>query len=197
MQNDENAGGREVSSPHPIEQLLESFAPVGSAIDRDRLMFQAGMQAARTELRIQPPAAPAMRVRLWPIVSLISTAAALAMAVLLGQRPERLVIVEHVPGTVKTVPPQQDQPRPAPTDFVSTQMPSIDRDTNYVLRRDRVLREGLDALAQNSQHGGGSGHPTATQRDLLEQMVGAPLTHEYGQVREVWWQQWLNSGDRL
>jgi hypothetical protein len=188
----------------PIEQLLGSFTPVPVEIDRNQLMFQAGMRAAQAAGAERPSLtlrARTLRARFWPVLAMVSTAAALILAVFAWQRPERIVVVERlVPGQVAAnavpQPPRESVPQPQLTDDEKT--PWLDPSMNYVRRRELLLRDGPDALSPPPLAGDVHVSRTIpTQRELLRELPGGFGLQKYQIDSEAWWQTWLNSGERL
>jgi len=207
----------EPSPSDHVEQLLRSFSPAPAGIDRDRLMFLAG-RASRDEQLVEDGSAGAspsqvkaspsqarLRSRLWPALSLVTTAAALTLAVMLWQRPERTVfvdrpVVREVVREIASSAPSGDQPsrESLPPNYVAMQWPSsIDPDDNYVIQREKVLRDGVDALDDVEAAGGPARYAPATQRELLQEMYGPKFVEQSGRTGREWWQQWFISADRL
>lgn len=201
----------DLGSPAPDEamgNLLAHFAPAPLAVDRDRLMFLAGRAEALAEAASARPAVATLHV--WPWLTLLSTAAAVVMAVLLWQQPSERVIVVERPATEKT--PAVDekearsvQPRTQPSNVLTAQAEAAPPEAaswestqaNYVLWRERVLREGVEALAQVEPSGAGGVAEPATQRELLREFYGPAARQQSSlSARNEWWNQWLNPGDR-
>lgn len=182
----------------PIEQLLDSFAPVPAQIDREQFMFQAGMRAAQAAT-VELPSLT-LRARLWPALAMVSTAAALILAVIAWQRPERVVVVErlvHDPMPANTVPQPSPDSIPQPQ-LAHAESPWLDPSMNYVRQRELVLRDGPDALSSPVIADGGYLRRTIpTQRELLMELPGGYGRQKYQIDSEAWWQTWLISGDRL
>jgi len=178
-----------------IEQLLSSFSPAPTSIDRDQLMFAAGMRAAQAT--VAEPAS-ALRTRLWPALAMVSTAAALVLGIVAWQRPERVVVVERL---VKEQVDVEQSPQPLPEQIVTPQplpgtIPVLDPAFNYVHRRDLVVREGPEALPAQAIGDTHVVRTTPTQRELLKELPGG-YRRQYQIDSEAWWQSWLISGDRL
>lgn len=185
----------------PLEQLLESFTPAPVEIDRDQLMFQAGMRAAQVKT-VELPAltlGARMRARVWPALALVSTAAALILAVVAWQRPERVVIVER---PVEVTTPGVDEVTPPAVKVVAPQVAvdtvrNIDPLANYVRQRDLVLSGGVDAMAQASiADEGYVGRSVPTQRELLKELPGEFGRRKFHVDSDPWLQPWLYLGDR-
>jgi hypothetical protein len=192
------------SGDDSIEQLLGSFAPGPANIDRDQLMFQAGMRAAQAAAELPSLTLRArVQTRLWPALALVSTAAAVILAIAIWQRPERVVMVQqpHIEQPaienrlVKQSPPSPPEAIVSPEPFpnrVSTFDPAL----NYVQRRDLVVRDGPEALPAPAIGDAHVARTTPTQRELLKELSGA-YRQQYQVDSEAWWQSWLISGDRL
>ena len=175
----------------PIEQLLGSLTASPANINRDQLMFAAGMHAAQSAKARIP--ALTLRTRLWPVLAMVSTAAAMIFGVIVWQRPERVIVVER---PVKDeVVAKQSLPLPVAPPQRATSVTPFDPALNYVHQRDLALRDGPEALP--SQSGGERiAREIPTQRELLRELPGG-FQQKYQVDSEVWWQAWLISGDRL
>src|SRR5262245_17947358 len=180
----------------PIVPLLAAFSPAPADIDRDRLMFLAGMRAASPQNNepIQP-----RPLRLWPALALVSTAAAILLAVALWQRPERIVVVEREPTNAE--PRLVAEPAREKVAVPGVTTPShpivIDPTHNYVVQRERLRRDRPDALDQTPvSSAGGAWKPVPTQKELLEDLPGEFRERALQVDGDAWWQPWLISGDR-
>ena len=136
--------------PEPLEPRLNEVAaalaalrPSPPALDRDRLLFNAGR-------------ASVSRPWLWRIAAAASTAAALVLAAILILRPapppvERVVYVRVEPAP-QPPPPKTEAPSlPPPAPAESEPLPGplySSPSTPYTRLEDRVLRWGLDGLAE-------------------------------------------------
>jgi hypothetical protein len=115
-----------------LEAALAGLAPAPAVLDRDRLMFRAGVAASRR---------PGW---LWPGAAGVLGVATATLAVLLAVRPgpvvvERVVIRE-VPGRAE---PQRQQAVPAQ----GTHEPSWGRGVGpYFQIQEQLLRHGLDGV---------------------------------------------------
>lgn len=181
-----------------IEQLLGSFSPAPVEIDRDRLMFQAGMRAAQAagELPSLTLGAHALRARLWPVVAMVSTAAAVVLGVIAWQRPERIVVVERpVEQQLVVEEPLPQWPEQVTSPSLPNAIPTFDPVLNYIHRRDLILRDGPDALPAQPIGDNHVARVTPTQRELLKELPG--YRQNYQVDSEAWWQSWLIPGDRL
>lgn len=180
-----------------LERLLGSFTPAPVEIDRDQLMFQAGMRAAQAASAELPSLT--LRARFWPALAVVSTAAAVVLAVIAWQGPERIVIVERPveEQLADTTVPQPRDSIPQPQ-LADDEAPWHDPSMNYVRQRELLLRGGPDALT-SSPLAGGDQVPRAipTQRDLLKELPGDYGRQKYQIDSETWWQSWLISGERL
>jgi len=188
-----------------IEQLLGSFSPAPVEIDRDQLMFAAGVRAAQAAAELPALTLGArignrVRDRIWPALAMVSTAAALILAVIAWRRPERVVVVDRLVteqiATNAVPPPSHDSvPQPQLTD---DKTPWLDPAMNYVRRREAVLRDGPDALSPPPLAGDVPvSRAIPTQRELLRELPGGFGLQKYQIDSEAWWQSWLNSGERL
>jgi hypothetical protein len=162
----------------PVERLLVGAAPVPPRIDRDRLMFLAGVASATpgsagASPSQAPPSHLQRRAWLWPVstAALAATSLILAMALLVRPAPPERIVYLDRPATNPISPPAPRTPeqpsisvavarRPEPSDLPAN---------NYVRSRDVALRLGLDALGSHSTSGGDS--PAPTYRTWLESFV--------------------------
>ena len=90
MQGEERSQPRLTPAQRELEDALRGLAPVAAAIDRDRLLFEAGAAAGRTRTR---------RMQ-WAIGAL---AAGLAIALLLRPEPTVIERVAYQPSTMPVV----------------------------------------------------------------------------------------------
>jgi hypothetical protein len=184
------------SGEDPIEQLLSSFSSAPANIDRDQLMFLAGMRAAQANHGELP--ALTLRARIWPALALVSTAAAVLLGIVAWQRPERIVIVERPAieqQLVKQAAPSQPEAAVAPQPLPN-RIPTLDPALNYVHRRDLVVRDGPEALPVQAIGDAHVARTKPTQRELLKELPGG-YRQQYQIDSEAWWQSWLIPGDRL
>ncbi len=140
--------------PEPLEPGLNEVAaalaalrPSPPALDRDRLLFNAGR-------------ASVSRPWAWRIAAAASTALAAVLAAVLILRPapppvERVVYVRVEPAPQP--PPKADappSPPPAPAESEPPAAPPLysSPSTPYTRLEDRVLRWGLDGLAEPTPH---------------------------------------------
>jgi hypothetical protein len=190
------------SENQSLENLLGAFAPQPAEIDRDQLMFQAGFCAGQAAVAIEPKRS-FWQSQLWPVLATASTLAAMVLGILAWQRPERIVVVERP----TAAPPQQAESRQtvlatpdeptSPDANASGSPPGIDPTVNYLLQRDLVLRDGLDALSHADAAGSSYySRATPTQRQLLQELPGEFRRQTVQLETGEWWQPWLISGDR-
>jgi hypothetical protein len=184
----------------PIEQLLGSYSPAPANIDRDQMMFLAGIRAAQAANGELPALMlrPRWANRLWPALAIVSTAAAVILSIVAWQRPERVVVVER--SAVEQIAEKQPSPSP-PVPMVVPEsspigVPKLDAALSYLHRRDLLLRDGPEALTLDAPGGSYVARTTPTQRELLKELPG-DLRQSYQVDSDAWWQSWLISGDRL
>jgi|SRR6516162_4610825 len=149
-----------------IEAALSSLAPAPAAIDRDRLLFQAGR-------------ASALRRRwLWCGLGAASTAGAavVAWALLMLNHPEPSVRVVYVPMTMSLPGPSKE---PSSTDSMASAA-SLAAEaarwepsgTGYLSLERQVLRAGIDALPSSPPLAEGA--PPLTQHELRGSALARP-----------------------
>jgi hypothetical protein len=132
-----------------VEAALTRLSPPPPALDRDRLMFQAG-QASR------PP-----RSVLWPAstAALAVVCVGLATALVLRPGPHEVIIVKEV-----LVPsPNPQAPASAADNYVSHQAW-----TEYQHLQEQVLRHGLDGLPEPTPDA------ASPRPDPLDDLLGVP-----------------------
>ena len=126
---------------NPIESPLGRLAPARSRIDRDRLMFQAGVNSARTRL-------PGRWV--WPSIAATLAVVALSESVALAVRPGPSVVVVQQPAPLA----KEQAVKPEPVEILIQAPPSQSPEPEpwppaggemLGLRR-QVLRFGLEGL---------------------------------------------------
>ncbi len=134
--------------PEPIDPGLNEVAaalaglrPSAPAIDRDRLLFNAGR-------------ASAPRPWFWRTTTAAGATAAAVLAAVLIFRPApppvevvRVVTVHDQPPAPPT-PPKENEPPPAPLEAEPPVPPYPWPTTPYTRLEDKVLRWGLDGLAE-------------------------------------------------
>jgi len=126
---------------NPIESALGRLAPARSRIDRDRLMFQAGVNSARSRF-------PGRWV--WPSIAATLAVVALSESVVLAVRPGPSVVVVQ-----QLAPVTEDRAvRPDPVQILiqappsqsSEQEPWVPAGSATLGLRWQVLRFGLEGL---------------------------------------------------
>jgi hypothetical protein len=126
---------------NPIESALEKLAPARSRIDRDRLMFQAGVNSAKA----QSP-----RRWVWPAIAASLAVVALSESAALAVRRGPSVLVVQQPAPV--VPDQAVRPEPvqiliqAPPTQSQEQEPWLPAGSEALSIRRQVLRFGVEGL---------------------------------------------------
>jgi hypothetical protein len=120
-----------------LAEALRGLAPRAGGLDRDRLMFRAGR-------------ASAPRSWAWPLATAASTAAAVALGVLLWARPEpapRVVErVVHLPAE-RPQPAGPEAPGTAPESEASPPLPpDYGGRSPYLRLQEHLLRWGLEGL---------------------------------------------------
>lgn len=163
--------------------MLGKLLPRPSRLDRDRLLFLAGQASVCSPAPLRQPE---RRRWLWPAVSAVSTAAAIALAVLLALRPEPRVVREIVylgrpePSRAETEEPGVVAPEFARKAFGSTGRAMAESTgsgggftgPNYLELRRRVFEVGLAALPEPAPSSGGPNEAAATQREMLREFLG-------------------------
>lgn len=121
-----------------LEADLLSLTPVLPHLDRDQLMFAAGLASKRSWV--------------WPTATAVMSAVALTLGVILVTRPAPVDRVEYVTVPARPDPtpapkpnPQVPTPKPAPAPYTSQETPWPERH-GYFQLQDQVLRWGLDGL---------------------------------------------------
>ena len=156
-----------------VERTLAGVAPAPPQIDRDRLMFLAGV-ASVTPGSAGPSPSQA-RAWFWPAstAALAATSLALALALLVRPDPPQRIVYLDRPATNPAAPPAPRTPEPplVARAIVGRSAPSSELPANnYVRSRDVALRLGLDALGSPAIGGGGN-LPAPTYRSWLESFV--------------------------
>jgi hypothetical protein len=134
-----------------IESALGVLVPVASRLNRDELMFQAGVASAVVSAR---------RPWVWPSIAAALAVALVSESLVLAVRPgerviERIVVV-HAPVPAAPRSPMEVAPSPVPVDFPGYVPASGEESSrsSWVLNSDYhrlqelVLRFGLDALPE-------------------------------------------------
>ncbi len=126
---------------NPIESALGRLAPARSRIDRDRLMFQAGVISAKAQ---------SLRRWVWPSIAVSLAVVALSESVALAVRPMPSVVVVQ-----QLAPVAEDRAvRPDPVQILiqappsqsSEQEPWVPAGSATLGLRRQVLRFGLEGL---------------------------------------------------
>lgn len=177
-----------------IESQLASFTPAAPAIDRDRLMFAAGWQAAMASLERTPQRGVGRYG--WPAATALATAASVMLAVMLVREPPQLGSVAQHEETIE-VEVEPAAPVPEPKAMVETQLMtspsplpwpfrsvSLAGD-NYLAVRSAVLEVGVSSLRSTGPVSSSSDdtvRPPATMRSLLDEYLPNPRTKSGSQV---------------
>jgi hypothetical protein len=157
----------------PLERQLAALAPAGPRIERDRLMFLAGVASASPSGELEPRGTVALPRRMWPVATGAFAATSLALLVALFTRPAPQPQVVYVPAAPapdnRVLPAHSPTEQPAEQSTVSAapaerELPSpVIRSyatENYLRTRDVALRLGLDALGTSSRDGLSSPAPS-------------------------------------
>ncbi len=169
-----------------VEARLQNFVPSAPAIDRDRLMFDAGWQAALVSLEAAPRRG-AVRFG-WPAATALATAASVMLAVMLVRQstPVESVATAHreevapeqiaTASTVPTVDANDEATELPPT--TSPQLPWPYRlpvgGDNYLAVRSAVLSGGVNMLRStgySTTSGETPEREPATMRNLLNEYL--------------------------
>jgi hypothetical protein len=137
-----------------LEASLAGLSPSPAALDRDRLMFQAGRASVGVRW-------------LWPACTGAAVLTAAALALVLVLRPAPILIVEQRVVSVRqeTPPPVPPHSDPPPEPWLETSAPLPQ--TDYLRRRQEVLRWGVDMLPPLPP-GESSSSPTLTPGAIRE-----------------------------
>lgn len=172
-----------------MESQLASFLPAAPAIDRDRLMFEAGWQAAVATLSPAPQRGLAHYG--WPAATALATAASVMLAVMLVRQPPQGEFVAQTPQSEQSdeteVTPSLPASEPERIDeasFVATPAPlpwpfrnvSLGSDT-YLAVRTAVLETGIGALRSSEPTMSLSAETIrqpATMRSLMDEYLPGP-----------------------
>jgi hypothetical protein len=168
-----------------LERGLAALTPAAIHCNRDRLMFDAGFAAAAA----RAPALPPPRfwsARIWPMMTVVSTAASITLAILLIQQPPtdapgvairpQVIVDAVVPSPVHA---QLVSAAPAAGTwpaFLPAWLAPVPPTSGYLARRNAVLVLGPAALegenTRLSASGNGNGPPRpTTARELLEEYL--------------------------
>ena len=135
-----------------LESALGKLRPSQGVVNRDQLMFRAGISAGQK------------RNRRWQVLTMILTVA-LGISVLYHPAAWTIEKKQYL-----TTAPQQSVHPLVSTDFSSTQRKSGYRSANYIKLRNKVLTDGIDALPQRN-FSYGTTEPPMTRRELLRMML--------------------------
>lgn len=171
-----------------VESLLASFVPAAPAVDRDRLMFEAGWQAALASLENLPARQSKLSRYAWPAATALATAASVMLAVMLVRQPEQVENVAQMAPreevqevTVDPAPPTPEpeaidearlvaSPPALPWPFRSVSLAG----DNYLAVRSAVLETGLSALRPSEPTMTSSDdtvRPPVTMRSLMDEYL--------------------------
>jgi hypothetical protein len=181
MLNQEPLPGEPSPEEPAIESLLAGFSPKENAIDRERLMFLAGYEAAKKELeRVAVNTVSANRR--WKFLAFASSVAAAGLTMLWlpsfssFATANRNVHSSASPaidaGPIETSPVESATKKSAvvamaPTDESKPSRAKIGPANGFLRLRDRALgEEGFEFVEQSVGSGGGVNRPRATQRQL-------------------------------
>jgi len=169
-----------------LEQALAGLTPAAPEIDRDALMYQAGYAAARGLTT------PRRTVRFWQGSTALMTAASVALAVALWERPtpEPVPQLVEAPAVAPSIEAVAASEPPAPETNAApliqpASLPVIDPllladpTKNYLALRAVVLRRGVDAWPVErgmSPAGPPRSSPSrpSTVRGLMEEFLPPP-----------------------
>jgi hypothetical protein len=160
-----------------VEQTLAAVAPAPPRVDRDRLMFLAGIASAQGQKPAEIGLPPRIgRTWLWPAATAALGATSLALAIALLVRPAPPTQIVHVErqaarGEIAAAPrfPAEIQPAHRRSPVAPAAVPA----DNYVRAREVALRLGLDALGVGSRGNSADDSPVPTYRSLLESFAPA------------------------
>jgi hypothetical protein len=133
-----------------LETALAALRPAPAAFDRDRLMFRAGVTAARRHRWLWPGTTAALAL----------LAAGLGMALVFRPNPQ---VVERVVCRDRDEPPAPPAVVDVPADSASNQ--AVER---YFRFRDELLSRGIDAIPESPAG------PPAESPERIEQSLGLP-----------------------
>jgi hypothetical protein len=139
-----------------LADSLRALAPQ-ARLDRDALMFRAGAAAAR-------------RAGLWPAATLLSSAVAVTLGLVLVLRPsppprviERIVTV---PAEQLTL-PREETPEPPAADGYTPDPALPETASPYRKAQEHLLRWGLEGLGEPAE-------PPADKRQTMESLLNSP-----------------------
>ena len=155
-----------------LETALASLAPARPGIDRDQLLYQAGVAAGRSACRRWAAAATAAAVVLAATLAVVATFP--------RGTAERIVYVRRAAA-------KPDQPRHLEPWTVGTATGEAPR-AEYLRLRREVLAKGLGALPAGAS-GGGLSELNEEYRQLLPRPAAPP----FGRLVKIW--TFLHTGD--
>ena len=155
-----------------LEQSLAAIQPAAPGIDRDRLMFLAGVASASASGASISSVNPKSKIDnpksrwLWPAATTCLAATSLALAIALFLRPDPDARIVYRDRFIEVQPVALDESQgggPAEVTLAtgsprSATARSISED-NYVRQRDIALKHGLDALGTTYATGGQTPNP--------------------------------------
>ena len=143
-----------------VAAALTALAPRPPALDRDRILFDAGR-------------ASAPRPWFWRMTAATTTSCAIVLAAVLIFRPipvpvDRVVYVQVAVQPSQLAPPKEDPiPSPAPAESEPPEPAYSWPTTPYTRLEDRLLRWGLDGLGEPSPP---PAAPPETLKSLLQSL---------------------------
>ena len=176
-----------------FEQSLASLQPSGSGVNRDQLMFLAGRQSAQPA-----PTWAGVSARLWAASTMISSAAAVVMAVLLAVRPQPQpqTIVKYPPAPAAETPsPQPAQYVVAPSRDTGSDQDAAPPVASYLRLRNQALTMGVDALPLPSRPLQASNEKLATYWNASRELRGEAFsskprpTEVRKSLLQSWWER--------
>jgi hypothetical protein len=136
-----------------LSNLLGGLAPRPSAVDRDRLLYEAGRRSVR-------------RSRLWPVIAGMFAILSVDLGARLAYAPPRTEIV-YVTKSADENHASMDEERPASVVYESNSETYVPGSPGYVGLRNQVVRFGADSLPAT--------RPTAGEPELpVEEILGLP-----------------------
>ena len=169
-----------------LEAALVKLQPRRSSINRDELLFRAGVAAAKGDADARGLAPSRKRSWLWPAATIVSLAATVLFAVLYqgerhAERPERVVYVPQP--RVARSPVERPNPQPAKQPAVArndappnTDSPTVDRlavESRMMRARHPVLMTDPDNLPIAFDTGGGAQKQLSVSSDARPRRISA------------------------
>ena len=174
-----------------LEAALGTFVPRPAPCDRDRLMFEAGWQAAvRSEAR-------PLRRWMWPALTagMAAAAAVLLLAVLLRPEPQVAERIVYVPMNSQPAVAQGEPSRGNWTQREADRAAASQRDMHaraaaaavprlsvpYLDLRDRLVGHAVDGWPSPAKDATARGLPAspASYADLRDELLGSPSVQPY------------------